>query len=102
MPATSKRGTSCPGAVLSFDLASDGRGFGRGASGSAKRFREAGVMSPPFVLAGLFSAAVAAALAPSPFCWAHKGKANRALTATATHQVRMIRLPKLSVTEPKS
>src|SRR5277367_3168301 len=101
MPANSKRGTILPGGVSLFDFPPAGKGLGRGASGSAKRFREAGTMSPEPVFAGLFSAAAAAALAPSPFCWAHKGKANRALTATATHQLRMIRLPKLSITEPK-
>src|SRR5271165_1155011 len=99
MPATSNRGTSLPGGVSLFDFPPAGKGFGRGASGSAKRFREAGTMSPVPVLAGVFSAAAAAALAPSPFCWAHRGKANRALTATATHQLRMIHLPKLFVTE---
>src|SRR5277367_3769934 len=102
MPATSNRGSSCPGGVSLFELAPDGRGFGRGASGSAKRFRGAGAISPVPVLAGLFSAAAAGALAPSPFCWAHKGKANRALNATATHQLRMIHLPNLYATEPKS
>src|SRR5271155_5056846 len=106
MPAISNFGTIFPGGVSSLDLSLGGKGFGRGASGSAKRFREAGVMSPPFVLAGLFSAdaAATAALAPSPFCWAcwaHTGKTNRALTATATHQLRMILLPQLSVSEPK-
>jgi hypothetical protein len=96
IPANSKRGTILPGGVSLLDFPPAGKGFGRGASGSAKRLREAGTMSPVPVLAGLFSAA---ALAPSPFCWAHKGKANRAQTATATHQLRMIHLPKLSVTE---
>src|SRR5580704_12077934 len=102
MPATSKPGTILPGGVSALELAPAGNGFGRGASGRAKRFREAGAMSAPLDLAGLFSAVVAAAPAPSPFCWAHTGKANRALTATAAHQLRMIRLPDLSVSEPKS
>src|SRR6202790_5790983 len=106
MPAISNLGTIFPGGVSSFDLAPAGKGFGRGDSGSAKRFRGAGVMSAPFVLAGLFSADVAAAvLGPSPFCWAcwaHTGKANRALTATAAHQLRMILLPQLFVSDPKS
>src|SRR5580704_234309 len=92
MPANSKRGTILPGGVSLLDFP-PGRGFGRGDSGSAKRFREAGTISPVPALAGDFSAVAAAALAPSPFCWAHKGNANRALTATATHQLRMIRLP---------
>src|SRR5580704_7377813 len=105
MPAISNFGTIFPGGVSSFDLAPPGNGFGRGDSGSAKRFREAGVMSAPFVLTGLFTGVAATALAPSPFCWAcwaHAGKARRALTATAAHQLRMIGLPKLSVSELKS
>src|ERR1700675_4887839 len=105
MPAISNLGTTFPGGVSSFDLAPAGKGFGRGDSGSAKRFREAGVMSAPFVLAGLFSAVAVAALAPSPFCWvcwAHTGKANRVLTAIAAHQLRMILLPQLFVSDPKS
>src|ERR1700675_1490576 len=105
MPAISNLGTIFPGGVSLLDLAPAGNGFGRGESGSAKRFREAGAMSTKFVLAGLFSAIAAAALVSSPFCracWAHTGKARRALTATAAHQLRMIRLPKLSDSEPKS
>src|ERR1700723_67284 len=105
MPAISNLGTILPGGVSLFDLSPAGNGFGRGDSGSAKRFREAGAMSPAFVLAGVFFAGVAPARAPSPFgwaCWAAAGKANRALTTTAAHQLRMVRLPKLSVSEPKS
>src|SRR5277367_3903393 len=104
MPAISNLGTIFPGGVSPLDFAPAGNGLGRGASGSAKRFREAGVISPPVALAGLFSAD-AAAVAPSPFCWAcwaHIGKANRALTATVAHHLRMIRLPQFSVSEPKS
>src|SRR5580692_3681275 len=98
MPAISNFGTIFPGGVSLFDLASAGNGFGRGDSGSAKRSREAGVMSARFVLAGLFSGVAAAVLAPSPFCracWAHTGNANRALTATVAHQLRMVRLPQV-------
>src|SRR6476646_2851090 len=99
MPAISNRGTILPGGVASFDLAPAGKGLGCGASGSAKRVREAGVMSPAFGLASPFAAV--AAPAPSPFCWAHKGNAKRALTATAAHQVRIILLPQFSRLEPK-
>src|SRR5579859_627962 len=99
MPAISNRGTILPGGVASSDLAPAGNGLGRGASGSAKRVREAGVMSPAPRLANPFAAAAAAA--PSPFCWAHKGNAKSALTATAAHQVRIILLPQFSRSEPK-
>jgi hypothetical protein len=58
------------------------------------------VMSPRPDLAELFSAAAVAA-APSPFCWAHKGKAKRALATTAAHQLRMFLLPQFLLSEPK-
>src|SRR5271169_1668841 len=96
MPAISNLGRSLPGGVSAPELAPPGSG---------KRFREAGVISPPVTLAGLFSAVAAAALAPSPFCWAcwaHIGKANRTLTATVAHHLRMIRLPQLSVADRNS
>jgi hypothetical protein len=55
--------------------------------------------------AELFSAAPVAdapvAAAPSPFCRAHKGKANSALAANAAHQLRMILLPQFLPSEPK-
>src|SRR5690348_16347500 len=98
MPAISKRGTSLPGGRPLSELAPAGNGFGRGASGRAKRFLEAGVMSPAFEMAGLFSVGAAA---PSAFFWAYKGKAKRALAATTANQLRIIVLPQFSRSEPQ-
>ena len=101
IPPSSKRGTSVPGARVSFESAAGpGNGVGLGVAGRANTPFEAVTMLfaaalPPtaplldVALFSLFAAFVVASPAPLLFCCAHSGKAKSAPITNAAHQLRI-------------